>query len=524
MSVKNDGLSINLKLCLVLAALLLLLGILSFLPLPWADWRLKAGVFAVQCVFAAMLAYYVKDILHNGRQALFGGIPAMEGLAFAGTAAGFIGSFVVGINALYGGLNIAALLFAPVGIMLVMLLCAVYCREKGGLLANEKLAAENLTVDKTAAFMLPIVFALALAAALSCWFYGLGAATACQVLGCVLLASGAGVFALADVLPEYFAMFKAQKQGYSFKDAASAANSRRVTMAVFDDSFAQDGSREVSDVIGIGISEVRLLALTASVTAAVKEPLAELFKKQAAGMELPVCYSAVKMHGGISAKCEGKNIRIGRLDFVNSVADIPKKYALMQQKFDAQGKNTFYITGGRQLLGIIAIGQTVNASLLPVLKGLQKAGVRTVMFSSAGKQATEYIGSKAGFDKTVAELSAEHQKDLTDAFCRAGEFIAELKPCAAGVEVTFYGNAANNLGGLILTDGNLHNLAQAIKLSKRLQKIHRQNNKLALGLSAICLLMVCGWLLMYKTAFPGTALALMLIVSAFVVWLNSRRL
>ncbi len=525
MSVKNYELKMNLKICLLLAALLLLTDIWASFFLPRADWRINTAIIALQCLFILPLVYYAKDILNNGKKALFSGIPSMEGLAFAAMATGFTGSLAVGINALQGGLSLAGLLFAPMGLMLVMFLYVVYCQKQSGFNNNQKLAAADSALNKTAAFVLPAVFALALAAALSCWFYGLGAAAAWQVLGSVLLAAGAGVFVLADVLPQYFAIAKAKKEGYSFKDNISAINAGQVTMAVFEETFAQGGGKEITDVIGIGISEARLLALAAAVTDAAKGEFAELFKIQAAGMELPLCSGVIKMHGGISAQCKGKNIRIGQLDFVSSVADVPKKFAAMQQEFAAQGKKAFFVTGGRQLLGIIAVGEKINSSLTPILEELQKAGVRTVMFSSGSKQLAEYIGSKAGFTKTVAELSEEHQRELTDAFCRTGEVVALLKPGAGCVEVILHGNTAEQCGALFLENGNLRNLMQAIKLSERLQKIRRQNNKLALGMGGLWVLTAsCVWLLLFKTMLPGAVLALIMLFSGIIIWLNSRRL
>ena len=180
--------------------------------------------------------------------------------------------------------------------MLLLIFAAAYFKTQSNLADVE--ADEVLTPDGTAAVLLPAVFALALAAALSWWFRGWGAAAAWQVLGSVLLAAGAGVFMLGGSLPLYYASRRAEKCGFTFADKLAAENCRRITMAVFDEGFAKTDEQEITDVTGVAVSEAQLLALAASVMSAAGDPLAELIKEKAAGMELPVCSGVVKMRGG----------------------------------------------------------------------------------------------------------------------------------------------------------------------------------------------------------------------------------
>ena len=513
----------NLNICLLLT---LLLCVLAVVPLfaPQADWRLNAAIFGGQVVLVLPLLYYAKAVLRRGRQLLFGGVPAMEGLAFAACAAGGIGSFAVGISALQGVAALNSLLVVPLALMLLLIFVAAYFKTQSGLVDAE--ADEVLTPDGTAAVLLPAVFALALAAALSWWFRGWGAAAAWQVLGSVLLGAGAGVFMLGGSLPLYYASRRAERCGFAFTDTSAAENCRCITMAVFDEGFAKTDEQEITDVTGVAVSEVQLLALAASVMSSVGDPLAELFKEKAAGMELPVCSGVVKMRGGVTAQCSRKNIRLGQLAFVLSVATVPVQYIKMGDELAAQGKTVFYVTGGRSLLGIIAVGQRVNTGIVPALAELRALGVRTVMFAAGNKQAAEYTGSKAGFVQTVAELTEVHQQELTDAFCRAGEFVAVLKRGEGSqVSAALYNQAAAECGSIVLNNGNIANLAQAVKLSANLQKIGGQNIKIALWLGTLWAVMAaCGWQLLFKTALHGAMLAGMLVISALAVWLNSKRI
>ena len=332
---------------------------------------------------------------------------------------------------------------------------------------------------------------------------------------------------LGNTLPYYFALQNAQNSNYLFENKKVLNSSRKISMAVFDESFAGGSGVEITDIITAAVSEAQLLALAASVAESAGHPLREVLKNAAAGLNLPACSGVVTLRGGIAAQCSRKNIRMGTLEFVRTVADVPAAFAKYEAELQKQGKTAYYLTCGRNLQGIIAVGEKVNTNLAPALQSLQKLGVRTVMFSSGAKHRAEYIGSKAGFDKTVAELSAEHQKELAETFCRTGEFVAVIKRCDDGtaLRADIYSPGAVKEGSVVFKDGNAENLAEAIKLSGRLQKMCMQNEKAALWAAALwAFCAACGWLLLFKTVMPCVVLAAMIAIQATAIWINSRRL
>ena len=341
------------------------------------------------------------------------------------------------------------------------------------------------------------------------------------------MAAGAGAFMLGNTLPYYFALQNAQNSNYLFENKKALNNSRKISMAVFDESFAGGSGVEITDIITAAVSEAQLLALAASVAETAGHPLREVLKNAAAGLNLPACSGVITLRGGIAAQCSRKNIRMGTLAFVRTVADVPAAFAKYEAELQKQGKTAYYLTCGRNLQGIIAVGEKVNTNLAPALQSLQKLGVRTVMFSSGAKHRAEYIGSKAGFDKTVAELTVEHQKELAETFCRTGEFVAVIKRCddGAALRADIYSPGAVKEGSVVFKDGNAEKLAEAIKLSGRLQKLCRQNEKAALWAGVLWAFgAACGWLLLFKTVLPGIVLAAMIAIQAAAIWLNSRRL
>lgn len=525
MTVNKNLTEKELQICLLLTLALFILAAVPLFVMP-ADWRFTAAFAAAQFLLLLPLVYYSLPVLQSSRKSLFSGVPAMEGLIFVCCVVGITSSIIVSINAVHGFISAAAVCFAPLAVSLLTVLANCYFKQNRLNFSATELD-DGIAADKTAAFVLPAVFALALAAALSWWFYGLSAAASCQVLSSVIIAAGAGGFMLGNTFPYYFALQNAQNKNYLFENKKTLNDSRKISMAVFDESFASRSGMEITDIITAAVSEAQLLALAASAAESAGHPLREVLKKAAAGLNLPVCSGVVTLRGGIAAQCSHKNIRMGTLAFVRTVADVPSAFAKYEAKLQKQGKTAYYLTCGRNLQGIIAVGEMVNTNIAPVLQSLQKLGVRTVMFSSGAKYKAEYLGSKAGFDKTVAELSVEHQKELAETFCRTGEFVAVIKRCEDGIALRadIYSPGAFKEGSVIFKDGGAENLAEAIKLSGRLQKMCRQNEKAALWAGALwAFCAACGWLLLFKTVLPGVMLAAMLVIPAAVIWFNSRRL
>lgn len=154
-----------------------------------ADWRFTAALAAAQFLLLLPLVYYSQPVLQSGRKTLFGGIPAMEGLVFVCCVAGIISSVIISVNSVHGFISAAAAGFAPLAVLLFTVLVNCYFKQNC-LIFSAAEPDDGITADKTAAFVLPAVFAFALAAALSWWFYGLGAAASWQVLSSVLMAAG----------------------------------------------------------------------------------------------------------------------------------------------------------------------------------------------------------------------------------------------------------------------------------------------------------------------------------------------
>ena len=217
------------------------------------------------------------------------------------------------------------------------------------------------------------------------------------------------------------------EKGVLFKNAEALETAHNVTMAVFDKTGTiTKGKPIVTDVIGWnGAKEEAITRLAAAIEQGSAHPLAVAVKERAAGMELPTCTDfRTTVGGGIAARCENTNVRLGNLSFVQPVAMIPPNAIELGEKLASVGKTIVYLTIGRNLCGIFAIADTLKEETQEAMQKLHELNIRTVILTGDNKRAAAYIAQQAGVDEVVAELMPGHKAELIKSFQQGGEIVA----------------------------------------------------------------------------------------------------
>ena len=139
-------------------------------------------------------------------------------------------------------------------------------------------------------------------------------------------------------------------------------------------------------------------------------------------MELPTCTDfRTTVGGGIAARCENTNVRLGNLSFVQPVAMIPPNAIELGEKLASVGKTIVYLTIGRNLCGIFAIADTLKEETQEAMQKLHELNIRTVILTGDNKRAAAYIAQQAGVDEVVAELMPGHKAELIKSFQQVGD-------------------------------------------------------------------------------------------------------
>lgn len=388
------------------------------------------------------------------------------------------------------------------------------------------------TADKIAAVFVPVVLVIALVAGLSWWFAGAGSKFALQVFVAVLVIACPCALGLATPAAIMVAVGKGAEKGVLFKNAEALETAHNVTMAVFDKTGTiTKGKPIVTDVIGWnGAKEDAISKLAASIEQGSAHPLAVAIKERAAGMDLPTCTDfRTTVGGGIAARCENTNVRLGNLAFVKPVAMIPQKAIDIGEELSAVGKTIVYLTIGRNLCGIFAIADTLKEETHEAMQKLHELNIRTVILTGDNKRAAAYIAQQAGVDEVVAELLPGHKAELIKSFQQGGEIVAMIgdgindAPALAqadlGIAVGGGTDVAIESAQVVLVNGDIRNISTTLRLSKATIRNVKENLFWAFGYNIIGIPVAAGVLHIFGGPLldPMIAAAAMSLSSVSVV-------
>ena len=384
------------------------------------------------------------------------------------------------------------------------------------------------TADKIAA----VVLVIALVAGLSWWFAGSGSKFAIQVFVAVLVIACPCALGLATPAAIMVAVGKGAEKGVLFKNAEALETAHNVTMAVFDKTGTiTKGKPIVTDVIGWnGAKEEAITRLAAAIEQGSAHPLAVAVKERAAGMELPTCTDfRTTVGGGIAARCENTNVRLGNLSFVQPVAMIPPNAIELGEKLASVGKTIVYLTIGRNLCGIFAIADTLKEETQEAMQKLHELNIRTVILTGDNKRAAAYIAQQAGVDEVVAELMPGHKAELIKSFQQGGEIVAmvgdgindapALAQADLGIAVGGGTDVAIESAQVVLVNGDIRNISTTLRLSKATIRNVKENLFWAFGYNIIGIPVAAGVLHIFGGPLldPMIAAAAMSLSSVSVV-------
>ena len=373
---------------------------------------------------------------------------------------------------------------------------------------------------------------IALVAGLSWWFAGAGSKFAMQVFVAVLVIACPCALGLATPAAIMVAVGKGAEKGVLFKNAEALETAHNVTMAVFDKTGTiTKGKPIVTDVIGWnGAKEEAITRLAAAIEQGSAHPLAVAVKERAAGMELPTCTDfRTTVGGGIAARCENTNVRLGNLSFVQPVAMIPPNAIELGEKLASVGKTIVYLTIGRNLCGIFAIADTLKEETQEAMQKLHELNIRTVILTGDNKRAAAYIAQQAGVDEVVAELMPGHKAELIKSFQQGGEIVAmvgdgindapALAQADLGIAVGGGTDVAIESAQVVLVNGDIRNISTTLRLSKATIRNVKENLFWAFGYNIIGIPVAAGVLHIFGGPLldPMIAAAAMSLSSVSVV-------
>lgn len=361
--------------------------------------------------------------------------------------------------------------------------------------AQDSKAPIQRMADVVSAYFVPAVFSIAVVTFLV-WYFWVDAGNFTKALICfvaVLVIACPCALGLATPTSIMVATGKGAEYGILIKGGEHLENTHNLNTIVFDKTGTiTRGEPTVTDIISKeGISIDELLKIAASVEAHSEHPLAQAIVNKAKEQRVEIIdvsdLKAIPGYG-ITANINGNSVCIGTKKLMDkNHIDIKKSANLYKnaKSFEEKGKTTIYIAKDNELIGVVAITDTVRENANEVIAELKKSGIETWMITGDNDRAAKAIAAEVGIENVLSEvLPADKAKKIQELkeqgkkVGMVGDGINDapaLTTADVGFAMATGTDIAMEAADITLMKSDLKGVLDSIKLSKATIRNIKQN-------------------------------------------------
>lgn len=386
--------------------------------------------------------------------------------------------------------------------------------------------------DIVSGYFVPIVVGIAILAALIWLLVGKTPAFALTVFVSILVIACPCALGLATPTAIMVGTGKGAEYGILFKNGEALESAHKVDTIIFDKTGTiTEGKPVVTDIIPVSQDEDKvkeLLKLAASSEKGSEHPLGQAIvnKAEEEGLELLSLedFAAIPGHG-LRATLKGQshlvpgsekdqeiNLFVGNLRLMKDVGVDLFDFEARAEELADQGKTPMYVGLEEELLGIIAVADTVKENSLKAIEALKAMGIEVAMITGDNEKTAQAIGKQMGIDKILAEVLPEDKSLAVKQLQEEGRKVAmvgdgindapALTQADIGIAIGSGTDVAMESADVVLMHSDLLDVAAAIKLSKSTIRNIKQNLFWAFGYNTAGIPLAAG--LLY--AFGGPLL------------------
>ncbi|MFM6106202.1 MAG: heavy metal translocating P-type ATPase [Sphaerospermopsis kisseleviana] len=280
-----------------------------------------------------------------------------------------------------------------------------------------------------------------------------------------------------------------------------------------------------------------LLQLAAAVESGTYHPLAKAIQQEAQRLNLSIPH-AVDFHTepgmGVSAVVDGKTVLLGNWEWLNwhGITDTAQEHA---QRLAEQGKTVISVAVGDNLVGLIAVSDTLRPDAKATVDKLRQLGLRVIILSGDRLEAANAIAQQLGLNSTdvmagippakkASTIQALQTGEIskTTSVAMVGDGINDapaLSQADVGIALHSGTDVAMETAEIILMRDSLSDVVESIQLSRATFNKIRQNLFWAFAYNTVGIPLAAGVLLPHFgfVLSPSSAAAIMAFSSVSVV-------
>ena len=328
------------------------------------------------------------------------------------------------------------------------------------------------------------------------------------------------------------------KEGILIKSAETLENAHDVSCVVFDKTGTiTKGTPEVTDVVAApGMDEADLLTLALSVEERSEHPLARAVVEHAAAHtddKLPVSDWRQVPGEGVACTTEGQAALAGNARMMQAKGVELGGLAARAHELAAQGKTPLFFAWGGQLVGLIALADTVKPTSAAAIAELRAMGIRTVMLTGDNERTAAAIQRQVGVDEVVAGVLPQGKEaeirrlQQQGKVAMVGDGVNDAPALARadiGIAIGAGTEVAIESADMVLMRSDLLDVASAVKLSRSTLRNIKQNLFWALFYNVICIPVAAGALTPLGVTLTPDFAAFAMSCSSICVVSNALRL
>lgn len=343
--------------------------------------------------------------------------------------------------------------------------------------------------DKVTGYFVPAVVAVALLALVG-WTLAGHFPQGLLAFIAVLIISCPCALGVATPAALMVGVGKGANAGILIRGGEVLERAQKLTTVVFDKTGTiTRGEPIVTDILPTGRhQELELLTIAASVEAGSEHPLGQAIVRAAQhrAIAIPKAIAIQALSGlGIRGHADGRDAWLGnRRLFAQQGIPLGTADAVLTS-LEAEGKTAMLVGCDKELLGIVAVADTVKEGAAEAISTLKARGVKVVLLSGDNHRTAQAIAKQVGIERVIAEVLPEDKVDNIHALQLEGEVVAmvgdgvndapALAAADIGIAIGSGSDVAKETGSIILIRNDVRDVAAAIELSRATMRKIKQN-------------------------------------------------
>ncbi|AIR64285.1 Zn(II)/Cd(II)/Pb(II) translocating P-type ATPase ZntA [Cedecea neteri] len=292
----------------------------------------------------------------------------------------------------------------------------------------------------------------------------------------------------------------AARRGALIKGGAALERLGQIQQVAFDKTGTLTAGKPQVTAIAVeeGTEEDQLLALAAAVEQGSTHPLAQAIVNAAQQRNLPSV--AAENHRalagvGVEASIQGETLLLSSPSKLDDQT-LSETWQRRIAKQEEEGQTVIVVLREGQLLGTIAMRDTLRRDAREAVTALHQLGIQGVMLTGDNPRAAAAIANELGIDYRASLLPADkvaavNKLNATAPLAMVGDGINDapaMKAATIGIAMGSGTDVALETADAALTHNRLTELAGMVRLARATHNNIRQNVTIALGLKGIFLI------------------------------------